>query len=223
MLKNVLAIGCIMLVAEIAEASVAGPEYPAPGGNGWSSGGGSSVKSGGVTYSYSGFHSGEFTDLYWGAWSSTTTSAGLDGVLHTLTFSQVTGNVATWTGTTNWYDHTTGRTQTVNTQLQISITNGTGSWVSAASLGLTERSDYLWNTEGGHSFDANLLFSGNTGAGLVPLGDIPVGSSSSHLMVSSFSGGFYYTPPATVPEPSTIAIWSLLGAAGAVRCRLRRR
>ena len=221
LLQSVMAVVCVLPLISTAGADIIGPDYPAPGGNSWAPSGGDAVSSGGVNYVYSSFDSSAFTDLYWGAWDVTTTSATLDGTLHGLTFSGVSGNTATWTGSTSWYDHNvypSGENHpSVPIELNITIT-GTGSWVAATDLGLTGRSDCLWDTSKGQDFTANLQFLADAGTGLKPLDQFPV---QTHLnMQSNFSGGFYSTP--AVPEPSTLVLFGI-GAISLLGWARRRR
>jgi hypothetical protein len=215
LLQSVLAMVCVLSLVGVAGAALTGPGYPAPGGNvfGWNYAPPTvtAVAPGGVNYIYSGFDSSAFTDLYWGAWDLTTTSATLDGTLHNLTSSGVTGNTQKWTGTTSWYDHYRLQNHAnVPIELQITIT-GTGSWVSATSLGLA-RPDYLWNTNKGSNYTANLQFLADAGSGMQALNTFAV---EDYLkMQANFSGGFYSSP--AVPEPATIIVWSLLGGLGIV-------
>jgi hypothetical protein len=221
LLHGVMAIGCVLFLVSTAGAVITGPAYPAPGGNSWAWApnpplpGVSAVHLGGVNYIYTNFDPSAFTDLYWGAWNVTTTSATLDGTLHNLAFSGFTGSTAKWTGTTSWFKHDVPHpggpdgewVYNVPIELRIAIT-GTGSWVAAAGLGLTGRSDYLWDTSKGQNFTANLQFLADAGGGMQPLDQFNVGDFNE--MQANFSGGFYSTPP--VPEPTTIVIWSLLGS-----------
>jgi hypothetical protein len=200
LLQTVMAIGYVLSLVSIAGAVIIGPAYPAPGGNSWASSGILPVHLGGVNYIYSGFDSSAFTDLYWGAWDATTTSATLDGTLHNLAFSGVSGNTATWTGTTSWYDHNVypdGQNYpSIPIKLDITIT-GTGSWVAAAGLGLTGRSDYVWDTTKGQDYTANLQFLADAGSGMKPLDQFPVQDYLN--MQANFWGGFYSIPPAFLP------------------------
>lgn len=225
-LLGIAAIACVFAVVNPVGAAIVGPTYPAPGGNSWASNGGSAVHAGGVDFAYTNFDPSAFTDLYWGAWDVTTTSATLDGVLRTLAFDGVSGNVATWRGTTNWLDHLTGAWHdNVPIQLDIAIT-GNGSWVAAADLGLIGRSDYLWDTSRGNDFTANFLFSADAGVnhgGLKPLDEFEVGASTSPNMQSNFSGGFFATAAPSVPEPAAVVVWLLLGILSFVFCRSRRK
>jgi hypothetical protein len=93
--RSVMALVCVFTLISTAGAGLIGPDYPAPGGNSWAPSGGPAVFAGGINYIYSDFDSSAFTDLYWGAWDTTTTSATMDGTLHNLAFSGVSGNTAT--------------------------------------------------------------------------------------------------------------------------------
>src|SRR5215469_12427489 len=81
------------LFCEIAvfatQAALLGPTYPAPGNNSWSPTYNNTQQSagsaGGVTFSYSGFDTSAFSQLYWGPWDSTSVSSSLSSGGGTMT------------------------------------------------------------------------------------------------------------------------------------------
>ena len=112
-----------------------------------------------------------------------------------MSYSSISGSVVTWTGTTLWNDATPplGGTVSVATKLEITLVSG-GTWVSAASLGLSPTLGYLVDVSG-TGFVMNILFSANTGSGFVPINNIQQFVSNQNTK-TSFSGGFYYVPDA---------------------------
>jgi hypothetical protein len=112
-------------------------------------------------------------------------------------------------GTTSWYDHWNRiNYPAIPIKLNIAIT-GDGSWVSAASLGLTDRSDYLWDTNNGQNYTANLQFLADSGSGMKPLDQFQVETYGN--MQANFSGGFYSTPEPSILVLFGIGVISLLG------------
>jgi hypothetical protein len=214
---GLIVFGLVLSLVAVAGAAIQGPTYPAPGGNDLAMIGNGAVYPNGINYSYSNFDSSAFTNIYWGAWDLVSTSATLDGTPHNLTYSGIAGNTAVWEGVTSWFDHNNQiNYKSLCIRLEITIT-GSGSWVQASSVGLTGRSDYVWDTNQGQSFSANLQFfaKANVPGGYQALSQFPVEHQGNTQ--AEFSGGFFYTPPSSaVPEPATIIIWSLLGGVSMV-------
>ena len=216
--------GLLVVSATSASAALIGPVYPAPGNNTFSSAG-SQISAAGATRSYGGFDTSAFSELYWGASSSSLPTAGLDGVDHVLSFLSASGTTATWTGTTSWFNHNTNQTlPSVALRLVIDIGGlGANPWATAASLGLSPSIGALVNVSSGSSFTANLKFMADTGSGFQALNTI----DATNLTRAGFAGAFYYADPlvdpAAVPEPQTIALFGLGLLAIAVRRRTLRR
>ncbi len=214
---------CVLLLATfsrfvLADTIPAGPDYPAPGGNSYSSSG-SPGDPGGVTANYSAFDVSGLTGLWQGLWDTTTPTAGLDGSAHLLTFSSVSGSTGTWTGTTSWTDPDTSTFySSIPLKMDISITAGTPTWSTLPIAGYTFPAigAVIDNSAGG-DYSINIQFSADTGGGFVPLNTVRQASGGDTN--SSISLGFYSV---AVPEPSSVVLCGLgmFGVAGfAIRKR----
>ncbi|HEX6130263.1 MAG TPA: hypothetical protein VF044_00935, partial [Actinomycetota bacterium] len=79
-------------------STLAGPAFPPDGGtvSYGTSGAPSPGDSGGTNFSFTSFSPDTWGRLYWGPSSAALPSAGLDGALHTLSFTGTSGTTATW-------------------------------------------------------------------------------------------------------------------------------
>jgi hypothetical protein len=208
-----------LLAPLAANAALIGPTYPAPGGNSFSGSGGSPGDAGGHNNNYSNFNTGAFSALYWGSDSGFLPTAGLDGSSHPLTFLSAAGDVATYSGTTSWFDHNTSITYTnVPIELLVTISGlGANPWVNFASVNGTDPTGVgaVVDDSSGSAFTANLQFLANTGSGFQALNTVP----ASGLTNSSFTGAFYSTAP--VPLPA--AAWLLVSGLGGLGVFKRRK
>jgi hypothetical protein len=201
------------------EAALLGPIFPAPGGdslattyfNPEQSAGGT----GGVTWSYSAFNLSAFSSLYWGPTSNNAVSCALSGGSGgPMTFSGISGNTASWTGTAT-YLNSSLTYSTVSTLFQATVNSAATPWVLASTLGLDPGIGAVINDSSGLAYSVNLQF---TAAGMSLdqfFNTYDHGSADS----ASISGGFYYAAP--IPEPSAVAF--LLLAAPALRMLRRTR
>ena len=197
-----------------ALATPLGPVYPAPGGNTFSSSG-SAGNTGGRTNNYGGFDGSAFSNLYWGPDSSNLPAAGLDGVLHAMTFTGISGTSSFWQTTSNYTNPTTSITSLETIVLQIAISGlGATPWVLASSLGLASAIGAVIDDSSALPFSANIAFTVGGNA----INNLQQGCCN--LTQSSFAGGFYYDDPAAVPEPGPLA---LLGVAMFGLAAVRRR
>jgi hypothetical protein len=216
-----LAVWLVGVTTPAFATHIYGPVYPAPGGNGFSVISGTSAgNTGGITVEYNGFSipSG-ITELYWGPDSTALPTASLDGSPDSLTFSSISGTLATWAGTTTWTNpmdlvvHTN-----VPIQLRITLSGlGANPWALSTSIvdldpgpgaGTGAVTSNL--APGGPTYQANIAFLADVGSGFVGLNTI---SNGGGLTTSSFTGGFY------APEPAS----ALLMGAGLVAIAMRRR
>jgi len=228
MRKALTRIGFVALVVlasvnVVSADPILGPTYPAPGGSTLVTSGGLPGDAGGRTFNFSGLNPAAYTDLYWGVWDTALPASALDGSLDPMSFFSISGNTVTFTGMTQWNDATPplGGIINVPTRLEITLLSG-GTWVQAASVGLSSTLGYVVDVSG-TAFSTNIAFTANnTGAGYVPLNSIQQFQSNSNTK-ASFSGAFYYTAPASVPDPaSTLGLFSL-ALAGLASVRHRRR
>jgi len=190
---------------------------------------------GGVTYhsgTYSNLNPTAYSSIYWGLADTTSNSAGagLNGSLNTLTFSDVVGSVAYFTGTTSYQDAYPGADNgdyiTVPIELAITLNSG-GTWVSASSLGLSSALGDLVDISG-TSFSVSEKFYAN-------FSDIPGSGLSGYQAINnveqfgggetetSFDGGFYTTPPAATGVPDSAGTFTLMAFSLIGLLALRRR
>lgn len=210
----------LLTTATSAHALLAGPFYPAPGGNGFGSVG-NAGDPGGLTGTYSGFDNSAFATLYWGPqWGTSGPGAGLDGILHALSFVSVSGTTAIWQGTTS-YTSPGGpgpaSCASCPIRLEVDIAGlGANPWVlegSVVGLGaLAPGIGAVVDNSAGVDFDANFQFLADLGSGFVAVNPIPTFGGT----VTSVSGAFY----SDVPEPGTAL---LLGSGLLALARRKRR
>lgn len=215
----------VVAIAQLALAApVNGPDYPAPGGNAFSfSGDLGGVGGRDVTYTGFDIVTPGLVNLWQGLWDPNAAAAALDGSLDVLSFDNVSGPTATWTGTTSWTNPDDSTFYpSVPVMMEITIVSGPVSWSVLPIVGADFDSSLgavLDNSTGG-DYTINILFSADTAvsAGFVPLDTINQGSGGT---LTSVSLGFY----SQVPEPSTLALAGvgLVAATGYGWSRRRRR
>jgi len=209
----------ITLTPAAAHATLSGPTYPTTSQYTTSSGT-DMGNPGGITYTYLNLPSG----LYWGPDSTYLPQAGLDNIYHSLSFTGISGNMATWSGATSWYDPTNNTNYTnVPLTLQITVTGlGANPWVTFSSAnGGTDPAGVgaLVNDPFGTSFSANLYLYANTPPnGPIALNSVQQGPLNGGYSVEGFSGAFYTS---AVPIPA--AAWLMLSALGGLGAFSRRR
>ena len=211
--KTALAVALVTgMTGSVAQAAtLIGPVYPAPGGNSFSSSGTDAGDAGGVNWSYSGFNTGAFTQLYWGPSSGSAVQAGLDGSLQNLTFVGYTSPTqAEWSASP--LSDGFGRPHSV--EFLLSIVSGPVSFVDPTSVGLSSSLGALINDSWGANYTVNLQFLAD---GSTPINALE--QPSSDLTVLSFSGGFYYAAPGPTPGAGVASLVLLLLAGVATKAR----
>lgn len=224
-----------------------GPTMTPFGGGGWSGGSGNIGTGTGLTWDYSGLDLSQSAHLYWGLSNQdlypvsppTGLSLGPDGLISgselfgASDFSRLSATKAVWSGTSSLRDYQGGTLHIhsdVKTRLTITVT-GTGDWVVDDSLNTGfAYTEALWEITGGTSFSVTLLaefFNPHTNSWVPYLTGYDSLTSPPDTPTVSVTAGWYYEenpiPSGDVPEPSTLLIWSLLGAVGASSRWLRKR
>jgi len=211
-------------VAHVAYADLlvvpSGPDYPAPGGNGFSFSG-DLGGAGGRDVDYTGFDvvTPGLVYLWQGLWEPDAAVASLDGSPHALSFDSVGGGTATWIGTTSWTDPDTSIFYaSVPLKMEITINSGPVSWEALPKAGFDFPAiGAVLNNSSGGDYQINVQFTADTpvSVGYVPLDSV---NQSGGGTLSSISLGFY----SVVPEPSTFLLAGV-GLAVAAGYGLRRR
>jgi hypothetical protein len=139
-----------------------------------------------------------WANVYWGPSSAAFPRAALDGSLDTLSFSGISGTIATWQGTTSWVNPETGTLHTgVPVRMQITITGlGAAPWSLSTSIagldpGPGTGIGAVVNNSALSNFTANVQFLADIptdGSGFVPLNSVLLTAGQS---MSSFVGAFY--------------------------------
>jgi hypothetical protein len=228
-------------VAAPAQAQLIGPQYPPPGGVVFSGSGAGPGRAGGRTNTYSNLDQSQYNALYWGpspnglqfTYEGDTNGNGNaydDKPGETLTFSSMSGNLASWTGESElkWHNGSSFVFSTVLTRLDAVLTdlsNNPINWMSAGSLGLSNVGAVGPIT--GTGFKANFTMYARDPRNLVytPVDQLfdslntdpssPIYNQSRR----SLSFGFYSQ---AVPEPGTWAALAGIASVGGLAL-LRRR
>lgn len=206
----------LVVLTSVANAAIQGPTYPAPGGNSFS-GNGVSGANGTAIWNYSGFDTNGFDSLYFGLNQTDhgALGAGLDGVANPFSLHAISGNTAEWRANTSWFVSTGGPHVPATTRLVMTVTGlGATPWITdLASIGLDTGFGNLGavvDNSSGLDFTLAWKVEANTGSGWQAINSVPQHASHNGYTRTSFATGFYYTE-AAVPEPTTLAVWSLLG------------
>ena len=213
MKKSLWAVLPLLVAGWLANVNAAplGPVYPPPGGVSWAQVSGSSAgDAGGVVWQYTGFNDTQFGELYWGA--TATVTAGLDWNVNALAFAGYSGNVATWTGGSWYYNPFGGGYSYLPIQFRMTLDPLSGgaflenpAW--HGGLGA------VVNNSVGDDYKVRLEFLVDY-SGWRPLNSLYDGAGAN----SDFRGGFYYTP--NVPDAGTTV--GLLGFVFATLAGCRR-
>ncbi len=208
----------ISVLPASAFAALVGPTYPTVSQYAVTSGA-DMGNAGGITYTYSSLS----PNLYWGPDSTSLPQAGLDNVYHQLSFAGISGAVATWTGSTSWYDPTNNITYpSVPLTLQITVTGlGANPWVTFTSANGSDPAGVgaIVSDPLGTDFSANLYLYATTVNGAQPLNNVQQSLSDAGYSVEGFSGAFY--TPAPVPLPASA--WLLLSGVVGLGAMARKR
>jgi hypothetical protein len=186
--------------------TLAGPSYPPTGGTVtyMTSGAASPGDSGGTDACFSGFSPSSWTALYWGPDSTALPAAGLDGALHTLTFSGISGTTATWAGTSSWTNPGPGSAGPYNVPIEMRLTAsslGATPWATSTSItGLdpgpgTGIGAVVADFPTAVDFCVNVQFLADIptdSSGFIPLNTVRQGTGGNTM--SSFTGAFYSVP-----------------------------
>jgi hypothetical protein len=160
--------------------------------------------SGGTNANFSAFSPGTWSRLYWGPSSAALPSAGLDGALHTLSFTGFSGTTATWEGTSSWTNPGPGAAGPHNVPIRMVITiSGLGSDPWELSTGVpmldpgpgTGIGAVVANFPTAVDFTANVQFLADIptdGSGFIALNTVRQGTGGNTM--SSFTGAFYSAP-----------------------------
>jgi hypothetical protein len=222
------AVAACCVIAMCASLSMAetinGPVYPAPGGNTYA-GSGSNPAFGVKTGSYSGFDSSKYGSLWWGS----STAAGsdiqlaMDGSVSSsgehLAFSSFSGGYATWTGSTQM-QLSNGTYRPVSTEF---VMWGTG--LATAPAGIDNGVDVA--VSGNFTVNYEFLANDNIGSGWVSPNQLynqtQTYPNQNLQVISNFTGGFYYTDPATAAPLPGVATAGLALIGGLVAFKFFRR
>jgi hypothetical protein len=190
------------IAANPAAAQVLGPQYPPPGGNFFAFSG-SSIQTGGLTWTYSNLDNTQYSSLWWSQVSVNNVCSPSNCSNGTMTFNGynlITGQ-AVWTNSQPW-TFTSGITgQQVSTlpQFVLQLTAGTPGLVKPA--GFPQSPDFVVPVTGS-SFTINFEYMVN-GEPIGPFFDNNQGGSSGFQTNSQ--ADFYYTAPlGATPEPTSI-------------------
>ena len=229
MLKTSLKLLILILIpVSTANASILGPTYPAPGGNDWTNTGGISGASGTAVWDYSNFDNSAFDTLYLGLdqVSYGTNGAGLDNTISPFSFSSASGQTATWTASTTWYHDVNNAPTPASLRLVMTVAGIASPWVTdLASIGLDDTGSFgtlgaVIDNSAGVDFTLSWKIEADIGSGWQSLNSVPQSSSHNGWTRTNFATGFYYTM-SSVPEPTTLVIWSLFGFVGTLGFRRR--
>jgi hypothetical protein len=160
--------------------------------------------SGGTNFSYTSFSPGTWSKLYWGPSSAALPSAGLDGALHTLSFTGISGTKATWEGTSSWTNPGPGAAgpHTVPIRMEITISGLGGTpWVLSTSVSMLDPGPGTGIGAVVPDFPSAVDFTGNVqlladiptdAFGYIPLNGVAQGTGGNTR--SSFTAAFYSAP-----------------------------
>ena len=192
-----------------------GPVYPPPGGVTFGSSG-DIGRTGGLTWSYSGFTQSGWTHMIYGSAASpdlafdapngtgpcASCDTGVDEPGETLSFSagdsNLAGGVLVWTGSAKI--NVLGSNTTLPTRLTMTVTDGNGavSLMDPSSVGLDPEIGGLVLVDTHPSYSVNLVFEAQYAATWTPVKDLfdSLSTDPGAMVQDDFQAGFWYVNPA---------------------------
>lgn len=207
-----------------AVASLQGPVWPAEVTY---SSSGNAGTAGGQTFTYSGFDTTQYTELFWGPWAGEKIGISLNGATITgseiMTFrtspSLTHDNVATWTGFSSFFYWDGNDYVQQQTETRLTLTVNPMEFVRANEIDGSPSSIGVLAPVTTKSFMANILFEANffEFGGWLPYidGYNSIPTDPKYTTAHTFAGGFYASAaPVPIPGAALLLAPTLLGLVG---------
>ena len=207
---------CFCAWGTVASAeTINGPVYPPPGGVSLSATG-NLIATGGVVFTYQNFNPSAYGDLWWAPSSSN--GIAFDGSINTpnetLTLLSLTGNTATFVGTSAM--NTAFGVRSVDTRLTLVATDLSGNAINW-DLGATEGvpSSIALDVPGDYrlTLAATARLTGTTTYQSAQSLYDSSNTVGGQQLVTSIGGGFYFTAPAAEGAPVPLPLAAVGGFA----------
>lgn len=205
------------VITDHAEA-ITGPGFPADGGTTVVGAGGTGT-AGGRTFTFGGFNTSAFSDLWWAptAISGPLSSLSTGGVSQNIgvDIPLISGNTSIWDAPSPWSIQTAFGTISSPVKFTLStfdLSDNPVNLISAASVsGLTGSAGAVLDVTGSGltgGFKANYLFEAHNGNTWVPADDYfnSLSTLCTNCVIKSVSAGFWSNAPTSVPEPGSILL-----------------